>query len=53
MRNIKSIKITEENKENKIAKIAAFAIAWGIIIPLIASGVIATWNLLLGLLGVI
>jgi hypothetical protein len=53
MRNIKSVKIKENQANPVFTKVAAFAITWGIIIPLIAAGVIATWNLLLGLLGII
>lgn len=53
MRNIKSVKIKENQPNTVFTKVVSFAITWGIIIPLVAVGVVATWNLLLGLLGII
>jgi hypothetical protein len=49
MRRINTFKVAQ-TKEEKAGKIAAFFIMWGIIIPLIAAAVIASWNLLLGLI---
>ena len=50
--NKRQIKRLGRQKENLFSKAIAFLIIWGIIIPLIAAGVVASWTLLLGLINV-